>query len=65
MQFVVRARRLAAGSQCSAARTVEDDRNRSRINVEQNHTGLAQTVGGFYPAPAVDGREELLVDGHI
>ena len=65
LQFVVRAGGRAAGSQCSAARAVEDERNRRCVNVEENHAGLAQPVGGIYPAPPVDGGEELLVDRHI
>ena len=65
LQFVVHARGRAAGSQCSAVGAVEDQRDRRCVDVEQHHAGLAQPVGGLYPAPAVDGGEELLVDRHI
>ena len=29
------------------------------------HTRLAQTVGGVYPSPVLDGGEKLLMDCHI
>ena len=41
LQFVIHAGGRAAGTQCSAARTVEDKRNRCCVNVEETHTGLA------------------------
>jgi hypothetical protein len=34
-------------------------------STSRSHASLAQTVGGLYPAPAVDGGEKLLVDRHI
>ena len=57
LQFVVGAGVRAARSQCSAARAFEDERDGRRVNIEQNHAGLAQPVGGLYPTPTVDGRE--------
>lgn len=65
LKFVVPTGRRAASSQCSAARAIEDDRDRGGVDVEQNHTRLAQAVRGPYPAPAVDSSAELFVDCHI
>ena len=65
LQFVVDAGGVAAGAEGAAVGTVEDERDRGGVDVEENHAGLTETVGGLYPAPAVDGREELLVDRHI
>ena len=65
LQFVVHARGRAAGSEGSAVGAVEDQGDRRRVDVEEHHARLTQTVGGVYPTPAVDSGEELLVDRHI
>ena len=54
-----------AGSERAAVGAVEDQGDRRRVDVEEHHARLTQPVGGLYPAPAVDGGEELLVDRHI
>jgi hypothetical protein len=65
LEFVVRARGVATGSERSAAGAVEDDRNGGGVDVEQPYARLTQTVGGVYPTPAVDRGEKLVVDRHI
>ena len=65
LELVVDARGCAAGAKGSAGGAVEDQRDRRGVDVEQHHAGLAQPVGGFYPALAVDRGEELVVDRHI
>ncbi len=65
LQFVVGAGGGTAGAEGAAAGAVEDERDGGGVDVEKNHAGLAETVGGLYPTPAVDGLEELLVDRHI
>ena len=65
LQLVIYARGRTARSQCSAAGAVEDQRNRRCVNVEEDHTGLTQTIRSLDAALAVDGGEELLVDRHI
>src|SRR6478752_9913835 len=65
LQFVVGAGGMTARSQCSAARAIEDERDCGCIDVEKDHTGLAETVGGPYPAATLDSRQKLLMDCHI
>ena len=65
LEFVVGARGGAAGSECSAAGAVEDERNGRGVNVEEHHAGLAEPVGGLYPPPPVNRGEELVMDRHI
>ncbi len=65
LEFVVRARERAAGSEGSAVGAVEDERNGRGVDVEERHAGLAEPVGGLYPSPAVNRGEELVVDRHI
>ena len=65
LQLVIHPRGRAAGSQGSAVGAVENQGDRRRIDVEEHHARLTQSVGGVYPTPAVDGGEELLVDCHI
>ena len=65
LQLVVHARGLAAGAQRSGGRAVENQRDRSGVDVEIHHARLAEPVGGVYPTPSVNGGEELVVDRHI
>ena len=65
LEFVVHACGRAAGSEGSVVGAVEDQGDRRRVDVEEHHARLTQTVGGVYPTPAVDSGEELLVDRHI
>jgi hypothetical protein len=65
LQFVVYARRFAAGSKRSAGRAVENQRNGRRVDIKEHHAGLAEQVGGLYPSPPVNSGEELVVDRHI
>jgi hypothetical protein len=65
LEFVVHARRSAAGSKGSAGGAVEDQRDSRGVDVEEHHAGLAEPVGGLYPSPPVNGGEELVSDRHI
>ncbi len=65
LEFVVQARRLAAGSKGSAGHAVEDQRDSRGVDVKEYHAGLAEPVGGLYSSPPVNGGEELVVDRHI
>ncbi len=62
LQFVVHLRRRPAGAQRAGVRAVEDERDRRRINVEQQHARLTQSVGGLHSALAVDGSDKLVLD---